>query len=310
MTSQISKTDDSFPALWQKRTWAPGWIQIKVILEMVSRDPFWIRACVCACVLCASALCSGHCVWKWKRAERKLNANAVLPFAWFLFMSFCLCLLFSGFFWSNFACPRVSHPSAKLFCCGRKKNRHQSIGCEMEIPWRQKCVNNFQGVSKNHCKDMYRSNLKLSGISQVVAFEMRISWQKNKKEHYLEWKGLPTCGPPPPKKTNVVNHFGLDPPQCPLAPAAPVVDWNEALMHTLWVLWTVSISVSTVVSRGRSRILVRGGPGEFWPQGGPWAQNLLNFWVFPQIAWKLWFWNNLGGKGGRAPGLPGSIRQW
>ena len=44
-----------------------------------------------------------------------------------------------------------------------------------------------------------------------------------------------------------------------------------------------------------------GGPAEFWPQGGAWAQNLLKIEVFPWDCLKTaWFWRNLGGKGGRA----------
>ncbi len=60
-------------------------------------------------------------------------------------------------------------------------------------------------------------------------------------------------------------------------------------------------------NRRRSRILVPGGPVEFWPQGGPWAQNLLIIRGFPlklpencKILKKSW------GQGGW-PGPPGSV---
>ncbi len=55
-----------------------------------------------------------------------------------------------------------------------------------------------------------------------------------------------------------------------------------------------------------SKILVRGVPAKFWPQGGPWPQNLLkNSGSSLKFAWKLHdLKKNLGYKGGPGPQAP------
>ena len=52
-----------------------------------------------------------------------------------------------------------------------------------------------------------------------------------------------------------------------------------------------------------------GGLAKFWPQGEPWAQNLIKIGVFSKknCLKTAWFWKHLGGKGEPGPlGPPGS----
>ncbi len=54
-------------------------------------------------------------------------------------------------------------------------------------------------------------------------------------------------------------------------------------------------------SQARIQDSGQGGPTEFWPQGGPWAQK-LKIGVFPWNCLKTaWFWRNPGSKGAQDP---------